>query len=177
MEKKKINFAYYFLLGKEFSSEYHENDFIVGDFMDTYDNLLLKTKTSYEYFEQFCSKAKYFLLIDDDVTFSPLKIMKKLDKKKSQNTIFGKKWSRGEATKAHDHWWLKAKGIEISQEQWEKEYWPDYSAGSCAFMTAETARIMANTAAITKKAETVPKEGINNIVSRVKLALAFKVTN
>ena len=72
MEKRKISFAYFFLLGKsEAHIETHKSDeYIVGDFEDTYDNLILKTKTSYEYFEQYCKKAKYYLLMDDDVTFS-----------------------------------------------------------------------------------------------------------
>ena len=86
--------------------------------------------------------------------------MKKLAEKESQNTIFGKEWKTGgDGTKAHDHWWLKEKGITITLDQWEKEYWPDYIAGPFAFMTAETARIMAKTAANTKKAQTIPIEG------------------
>ena len=60
--------------------------------MDTYDNLILKTKTSYEYFERFCKEAKYYLLIDDDVSFNPGKIMTKLEEQASQNIIFGKRW-------------------------------------------------------------------------------------
>jgi hypothetical protein len=137
--------------------------------MDTYDNLILKTKTSYEYFERFCAKAKYYLLIDDDVTFNPTKIMKKLDEQDSQNVIFGKRWNHAKGrrpvkpyfnpVKAHDHPWLKEKGISISQDQWQKQLWPDYIAGPCAFMTAESARDMAKTAAITKKALTIPIEG------------------
>ena len=137
--------------------------------MDTYDNLILKTKTSYEYFERFCTKAKYYLLIDDDVSFNPSKIMKKLDEQDSQNVIFGKRWNRAKGeqflkanlnlSKAHDHPWLIEKGIKISQDQWEKQFWPDYIAGPCAFMTAESARDMAKTATNTKKALTIPIEG------------------
>ena len=61
---------------------------------------------------------------------------------------------------AHTHPWLEQKGIEISFEQWEKTTWPDYIAGLCVFMTAESARKMAQTAAITKKAVTIPIEDL-----------------
>ena len=137
--------------------------------MDTYDNLILKTKTSYEYFERFCKEAKYYLLIDDDVSFNPAKIMTKLEEQASQNIIFGKRWNHAKgrqprepfsnSSKAHANAWLKEKGISISQEQWEKHDWPDYIAGPCAFMTAESARNMARTASVTKKAMTIPIEG------------------
>ncbi|CBY11533.1 unnamed protein product [Oikopleura dioica] len=156
MEKKNVNFGYFFLLGKSETAFENENDFIIGDFMDTYDNLILKTKTSYEYFERFCKEAKYYVLIDDDVSFNPAKIMTKLEEQASQNIIFGKRWNHA---KAHANAWLKEKGISISQEQWEKHDWPDYIAGPCAFMTAESARDMARTASITKKAMTIPIEG------------------
>jgi len=172
LEKRNINFGYFFLLGKSETAFENENDFIIGDFMDTYDNLILKTKTSYEYFERFCAKAKYYLLIDDDVTFNPTKIMKKLDEQDSQNVIFGKRWNHA---KAHDHPWLKEKGISISQDQWQKQLWPDYIAGPCAFMTAESARDMAKTAAITKKALTIPIEDVAfNGILREKACLGLQ---
>jgi len=172
LEKKKINFGYFFLLGKSETVFENENDFIIGDFIDTYDNLILKTKTSYEFFEKFCKEAKYYLLIDDDVTFNPSKIMEKLEEQASQNLIFGKRWNHA---KAHDHPWLKEKGITISQDQWEKNFWPDYIAGPCAFMTAESARNMAKTAANTKKALTIPIEDVAfNGILREKACLGLQ---
>ena len=94
--------------------------------MDTYDNLILKTKTSYEYFERFCKEAKYYLLIDDDVSFNLGKIMTKLEEQASQNIIFGKRnHAKGRqplepfsnSFKAHGTAWQKEKGISISQDQ------------------------------------------------------------
>ena len=43
-------------------------DFIVGNFVDSYRNLTLKTLTSYTYFEQYCdaSKTQWIILNDDD---------------------------------------------------------------------------------------------------------------
>ena len=84
MKNKEINFAYFFLLGVSDEPFEKESDFIFGDFVDTYDNLILKTKTAYEYFERFCPSARFFLLIDDDVSFNPTKIIKKLKEKKDK---------------------------------------------------------------------------------------------
>ncbi|CAG5103134.1 Oidioi.mRNA.OKI2018_I69.chr1.g632.t1.cds [Oikopleura dioica] len=148
LEKKQINFAYFFLLGKSETPIENENDWIIGDFDDTYDNLILKTKSSYEYFERFCGSAKFYLLIDDDVAFYPAKIIEKLGEEGAKDTILGKRWNKA---KAHNHPWLKEKGITISEDQWAKQFWPDYIAGPCAFMTAESARSMANVAQMTKK--------------------------
>jgi hypothetical protein len=82
---------YFFLLGK--SEEPLENypDYVVGDFLDTYENLILKTKTAYEYFEQYCKEANNFMLIDDDVVFNFGAIMNILRKEEAQNIIYGKR--------------------------------------------------------------------------------------
>ena len=91
MIKRGANISYFFLLGK--SEEQLENypDFVVGDFLDTYDNLILKTKTAYEYFEKYCKEANNFLLIDDDVVFNFDAIMNKLRKEEAQNVIYGER--------------------------------------------------------------------------------------
>ena len=62
---------------------------------------------------------------------------------------------------AHNNPWLKTNGITISLEQWEKPVWPDYIMGTCVFMTGESARKIAKTASITRKAKTIPIEGID----------------
>ena len=66
-------------------------DFVVGDFLDTYDILILKTKTAYEYFEKYCNEANNFLLIDDDIVFDFGAIMNILRKEESQNVIYGER--------------------------------------------------------------------------------------
>ena len=67
------------------------NDFIIGDFIDSYRNLTLKTFTGYKYFNEFClnNKRKLVLMHDDDtlineanfnshfVNFNKLEMIKK----------------------------------------------------------------------------------------------------
>ena len=43
------------------------NDIITGDFIDTYDNLPLKTFTAYQYFLDFCPHSTNLLMHDDDM--------------------------------------------------------------------------------------------------------------
>ena len=94
MQKKQVNFDYFFLLGKAETPIENETDWIIGDFDDTYENLILKTKTSYEYFERFCGSAKFYLLIDDDVAFYPAKIIEKLEENEAKDTLFGMRWNK-----------------------------------------------------------------------------------
>lgn len=45
------------------------NDFIIGDFIDSYRNLTLKTFTGYKYVNEYCLHNKnMFVLIHDDDT-------------------------------------------------------------------------------------------------------------
>ena len=45
------------------------NDFIIGDFIDSYKNLTLKTFSGYKYVSEYCSnnENKLILMHDDDI--------------------------------------------------------------------------------------------------------------
>ena len=46
------------------------DDFIIGDFVDSYRNLTLKTLTSYTYFAEYCNpKITKWIVLNDDDTF------------------------------------------------------------------------------------------------------------
>ena len=58
---------------KELNSEIRQfNDFVIGDYMDTYNNLTWKTFSGYQYFHEYCqnkngdTKQKWVLMQDDD---------------------------------------------------------------------------------------------------------------
>ena len=58
---------------KELNSEMRQfNDFVVGDYMDSYRNLTLKTFSGYQYIHEYChnknadTKEKWVLMQDDD---------------------------------------------------------------------------------------------------------------
>ena len=51
------------------------NDFIIGDFIDSYRNLTLKTFTGYRYFNEYCLniEKKLVLMHDDDTLINEAK--------------------------------------------------------------------------------------------------------
>ena len=61
--------------------EIHE-DFIIGDFIDSYRNLTMKTLTSYTYFSQYCNSnsTKWIVLNDDDTFINQANLDKALSK-------------------------------------------------------------------------------------------------
>ena len=60
----------------------NNEDFIVGNFQDSYRNLTLKTLTSYTYFTQYCDpdKTQWIVLNDDDTFVDQFKIDQLLPK-------------------------------------------------------------------------------------------------
>ena len=54
----------------------HE-DIIIGDFVDTYYNLTLKTLSAISWADKYCRGVEWFLCIDDDVVLNPFALHKK----------------------------------------------------------------------------------------------------
>ena len=74
----KSNFQLLFIIGTDENepSELYDlpdkifashRDIITGDFIDTYDNLPLKTFAAYQYFLDFCPHATNLIMHDDDM--------------------------------------------------------------------------------------------------------------
>jgi len=55
------------------------DDVIIGDFIDNYDNLPLKTFTGYSYVKNYCgdlnTNPKWIMFHDDDVLLDPERLM------------------------------------------------------------------------------------------------------
>ena len=63
-------YSVFFILGRTEIELEDEEDIIIGDFKDCYENLVLKTKSAYEYFES-CEEPEFFMIQDDDVWSDP----------------------------------------------------------------------------------------------------------
>ncbi|NXJ82677.1 B3GL1 acetylgalactosaminyltransferase, partial [Trogon melanurus] len=63
-------------------------DIIRQDFMDTYDNLTLKTIMAFRWVAEFCSSARFFMKTDDDVFINPANLVKFLLKLNSSENVF-----------------------------------------------------------------------------------------
>jgi len=64
--RKSHSISVSFIFGRTEVELEDNEDIIIGDFKDSYENLVLKTKSAYEYFES-CGKPDNFVIHDDDV--------------------------------------------------------------------------------------------------------------
>ncbi|NWW65352.1 B3GL1 acetylgalactosaminyltransferase, partial [Ifrita kowaldi] len=63
-------------------------DIIRQDFVDTYDNLTLKTIMAFQWFSEFCSNARFFMKTDDDVFINTPNLVKLLLQLNSSENVF-----------------------------------------------------------------------------------------
>ncbi|KAH8409468.1 hypothetical protein KR222_006332 [Zaprionus bogoriensis] len=107
-------------------------DLIRGNFIDSYNNLTLKTISSLEWVDQHCSRAKYVLKTDDDMFINVPKLLnfvRQLEKHKDKRLIFGrlaKKWKpiRNKKSKYY-----------VSTDQFPAAVFPSFTTGPAYVMT------------------------------------------
>ncbi|XP_034473518.1 uncharacterized protein LOC117780932 [Drosophila innubila] len=113
---------------------YMYGDLIRGNFIDSYNNLTLKTISSLEWANQHCNGAKYILKTDDDMFINVPKLLnfvKQLEKHKDKRVIFGrlaKKWKpiRNKKSKYY-----------VSTDQFPAAVFPSFTTGPAYVMTGD----------------------------------------
>ncbi|XP_037809889.1 uncharacterized protein LOC119602439 [Lucilia sericata] len=107
-------------------------DLIRGHFIDSYNNLTLKTLSSLEWVDQNCPKVKYILKTDDDMFINVPKLLQFLDAHaKDKRVIYGrlaKKWKpiRNKKSKYY-----------ISTGQFGATVFPPFTTGPAYVMTGD----------------------------------------
>lgn len=107
-------------------------DLIRGHFIDSYNNLTLKTLSSLEWVDQHCPKAKYILKTDDDMFINVPKLLQFLDShSKDKRVIYGrlaKKWKpiRNKKSKYY-----------ISTGQFNAAVFPPFTTGPAYVLTSD----------------------------------------
>lgn len=107
-------------------------DLIRGHFIDSYNNLTLKTLSSLEWVDRNCHKAKYILKTDDDMFINVPKLLQFLDAHaNSKRVIYGrlaKKWKpiRNKKSKYY-----------ISTGQFGASVFPPFTTGPAYVMTSD----------------------------------------
>uniref|UniRef100_A0A1I8NRB9 Hexosyltransferase n=1 Tax=Stomoxys calcitrans TaxID=35570 RepID=A0A1I8NRB9_STOCA len=107
-------------------------DLIRGNFIDSYNNLTLKTLSSLEWVDQHCPKAKYILKTDDDMFINVPKLLQFLDAhSKDKRVIYGrlaKKWKpiRNKKSKYY-----------ISTGQFNAAVFPPFTTGPAYVLTSD----------------------------------------
>ncbi|XP_030383644.1 uncharacterized protein LOC115631121 [Scaptodrosophila lebanonensis] len=110
---------------------YMYGDLIRGNFIDSYNNLTLKTISSLEWIDLHCSRAKYILKTDDDMFINVPKLLTFLDKHKEKRVIYGrlaKKWKpiRNKKSKYY-----------VSPDQFAATVFPAFTTGPAYVMTGD----------------------------------------
>jgi len=134
-------------LTREIDNEWDQNqDFLIGNFTDEYENLIYKTHLAYEYIEilENCESVSnlWYVHQDDDTFFD----IDKLNKFKSS---YYYKWFDGPRIicGVHTHWNVipmrkgdsESKYI-VSEEQWPIDaYYPNYCGGPCTIIRGDAA--------------------------------------
>ncbi|XP_076759989.1 beta-1,3-galactosyltransferase 5 [Xylocopa sonorina] len=111
------------------------NDVIRGKFFDSYSNLTLKTISTLEWVDSYCSKVKFLLKTDDDMFINVPRLQAFVIKHaKDRNVIFGrlaKKWKpiRNKKSKYY-----------VSQAQFKHAVFPDFTTGPAYLLSSDIVR-------------------------------------
>ncbi|BFF94613.1 uncharacterized protein DMAD_12204 [Drosophila madeirensis] len=110
---------------------YIYGDLIRGNFIDSYNNLTLKTISSLEWADKHCHRAKYILKTDDDMFINVPKLLAFLDKHQDKRTIYGrlaKKWKpiRNKKSKYY-----------VSVDQFAAGVFPSFTTGPAYVLTGD----------------------------------------
>lgn len=114
------------------NENYIYGDLIRGHFIDSYNNLTLKTISALEWVDQNCPQAKFVLKTDDDMFINVPKLMAFLEKhQKDKRVIFGrlaKKWKpiRNKKSKYY-----------VSSGQFAAMIFPPFTTGPAYVMSAD----------------------------------------
>lgn len=110
-------------------------DIIKGKFIDTYDNLTLKTISMLEWIDNYCPKASFVLKTDDDMFINVSRLLYFINKHNpEQRAIYGrlaKKWKpiRNKKSKYY-----------ISTRQYKPSLFPDFTTGPAYLFPARLSK-------------------------------------
>lgn len=117
------------------------NDMIRGRFVDSYSNLTLKTISTLEWVDSYCSKVKYLLKTDDDMFINVPRLLAFVNKhSRDRNIIFGRlarKWKPIRNRKSKYY---------VSQAQFQQTVFPDFTTGPAYLLSSDTVRRLYNDA-------------------------------
>ncbi|XP_074042533.1 beta-1,3-galactosyltransferase 1 [Leptinotarsa decemlineata] len=107
-------------------------DIIRGNFIDTYDNLTLKTISMLEWVNNFCSKAQFVLKTDDDMFINVSRLLAFIAKHKPERrAIYGRLVSKWEPVRdKHSRYY-------ISPQQYEPSIFPNFTTGPAYLFPAQ----------------------------------------
>ncbi|XP_015111301.1 beta-1,3-galactosyltransferase 5 [Diachasma alloeum] len=108
------------------------DDMIRGRFHDSYSNLTLKTISSLEWFDTYCSAAKFLLKTDDDMFINVPRLVSFAKKHEAdRNVIFGLRVQNSQPIRDKNSKWY------ASLEQYKPTVYPDYTIGAAYLLPTD----------------------------------------
>jgi hypothetical protein len=137
-----------FLLGLS-SSSYENNklrgefemfaDLVQEDFIDSYNNLTLKTIMGFKWASEYCPNAQFLLKVDDDVVVNPIKLVKYLKSKLNvQNTLLGSCYTNAPVLRKNETKFY------LTKEEYEPNIFVPYCDGRAYLLSGDLAIKMFN---------------------------------
>lgn len=114
------------------AEQYMYNDLVRGHFVDSYNNLTLKTISSLEWVDTYCPNASFFLKTDDDMFINIPRLLQFIEKHHNdKRTIYGrlaKKWKpiRNKKSKYY-----------VSPQQYFPTIFPHFTTGPAYLITSD----------------------------------------
>lgn len=107
-------------------------DILMGDFIESYYNLTLKTVFALNWMNQTC-KADFMVKMDDDVVLNPGNLLSLVHGLKDTGSVYCnlRQWDWPVRERDHKNY--------VSYHVFPDEYWPDYCSGAGVVMSSETA--------------------------------------
>ena len=110
------------------------NDVIIGDFLDTYYNLTLKSMFLLSHFTQYYPNAKFLLKIDDNVRLHLQLLLQRLWQYENTNIIIGHILRHFPPVRNESSKWY------VSEETYPNQTYPSYAAGPAYIISDVAAR-------------------------------------
>lgn len=114
------------------AEQYMYNDLVRGHFVDSYNNLTLKTISSLEWVDTYCPNVSFFLKTDDDMFINIPRLLQFIEKHHNdKHTIYGrlaKKWKpiRNKKSKYY-----------VSPQQYFPTIFPHFTTGPAYLITSD----------------------------------------
>jgi len=116
-------------------SDQHRDIIVVDNFVDTYQNLILKTVSLLYWSNKYCRHIGWIIKMDDDIILNAFKLRGRLPTDPSDKFLIFGKVNKGVTPKRGGRW-------PVTPEQFNKTVYPDYVTGGCYGLTSNAINVI-----------------------------------
>lgn len=110
-------------------------DIVRGNFVDSYTNLTLKSISTLEWIDTYCSEVRFVLKTDDDMFINVPRLMSFVNRhRKDKNAIFGKLARKWKPVRNKNSKYF------LSLAQYKLPFYPDFTTGPAYLISSDVVR-------------------------------------